>query len=97
MHLLNISTDYVSVCIAEWFWIVQTRFFWVKQSGKIFLRNVSDVLHLLMGLVLPTKLELAQSKTPEMHIALMMNPQHCFILHIGSHCCTAVLASVDTA
>lgn len=92
MHLLNISTDYVSVCIAEWFWIVQTRFFWV-----IFLRNVPDALHLLMGFVLQTKLELAQSKTPEMHIALMMNPQHCFILHIGSHCCTAVLASVDTA
>lgn len=39
-----------------------------------------------MRLVLQTKLQLAQSKTPEMHILSMLNPQHCFILHTGSHC-----------
>lgn len=65
---------------------MRTRFFWVKLNRKIFPRNVPDALQLLMGLVLQTKLELAQSKTPEMHIVWMLNPQHCFILHIGSHC-----------
>lgn len=59
MHLLDIPTDYVSVCIAEWFWIVQTRLFWVKWNLKIFLRNIPDALQLLMGLVLQIELELA--------------------------------------